>query len=255
MARQVGDKAADIHVASFRNGDHICLFYRSAEEQLATAAPFVQVGLLRGERCLCVLPPERMDGLFSRLDAGGIDVRKEVSRGALLTATPEESYLKGGSFDRQQMVNFLDDGMREALKLGFNGCRGTGDLSWCVADSNTCGQMPEYEAMLDRYYPGKAALGICMYDANCFDNEQLDRLMEAHRLALTTIGHGKRAIRIRNGGAFGDVIFDYQSPRLFHYTVQKNGAKELLNMGQELTLTAAMDAVESALRALKRASA
>jgi hypothetical protein len=246
---------ADIHVASFRNGDHICLFYRNAEEQLATAAPFVQVGLLRGERCLCVLPQERVDGLFSRLEASGIDVRKEVSRGALLMATPEESYLKGGSFDRQQMVEFLDDGMREALKLGFSGCRGTGDLSWCVSDSNTCGQMPQYEAMLDRYYPGKAALGICMYDVNCFDNEQLGRLMEAHRLALTTTSHGKRSIRIRNGGAYGDVIFDYQSPRLFHYTVQKNDAKELLNMGQELTLTAAMDAVESALRALKRASA
>lgn len=153
------------------------------------------------------------------------------------------------------MVNFLDGGMRDALKLGFSGFRGTGDLSWCVSDSNTCGQMPEYEAMLDRYYPGKSALGICMYDASCFDDTQLDRLMKAHRLALTTTSHGKRAIRIRNGEAFGDVIFDYQSLRLFHYTVQKNDVKELLNVGQELTLTAAMDAVESALRALKRSEA
>ena len=245
----------NIHVASFRNGDHICLFYRDAEEQLATAVPFVQVGLMRGERCLCVLPKERMDALFSGLDASGIDARKEMVRGALITATPEESYLKGGAFDRHQMVSFLDQGMREALNLGFTGYRGTGDLSWCVSDSTACGKMPEYEAMLDRYYPGNSALGICMYDANLFDAVQLDALMNAHRLALISKAHGKRAIRIRNGNAFGDVIFDYESPCLFHYTIQKNDGKELLNMGQESTLTAAMDAVESELRGLQRAEA
>lgn len=245
----------NIHAASFRNGDHICLFYRTIEEQLSTAAPFVQLGLLRGERCLCVLPEKKKDRLFSWLDASGVDPQNELSRGALLVLTPEETYLKGGRFDREQMVKLLDDGMREALRLGFTGYRGTGDLSWCVSDSNTCGKMPEYESMLDRYYPGKTALGICMYDANLFEDIELDKLMQAHRLALTTTNHGKRVIRLRKGNAFGDVIFDYESPHLFHYTVQKNDAKELLNMGQESTLTAAMDAVESALVVLNPANA
>jgi hypothetical protein len=245
----------DIHVASFRNGDHICFFYQDAAEQISTAGPFVQVGLQRGERCMCVLPKSRIDDLFSWLDAHGINADAETARGALLIATPQESYLQGGHFDRSQMVRLLDDAMRESLQLGFTGFRGTGDLSWAVTDSNACSQLAEYEKMLDRYYPGTTSLGICMYDAKLFDDSRLNQLMESHRLALIAPSPAKRAIRIRNGRAFGDVIFDRESTRLFHYTVQRSDGNELLTMGQESSLTAAMDAVESHLRTLKIARA
>jgi hypothetical protein len=40
----------------------------------------------------------------------------------------------------------------------------------------------------------------------------------------------------------------------FHYTVQKTGRNELFSVGQEETLTAAMDAVEAALLSLQRAT-
>src|ERR1700733_7681230 len=138
----------DSHLASFRKGDHICFVYQDAEEQLSTASPFVQIGLARGERCLCVLPNARLDGLFSWLDDHGVDTQKELSRGALMVATPGEAYLKGNGFDRHQMVKLLDDAMHESLRLGFSGFRGTGDLTWAVSDDNACGQMAEYEAML-----------------------------------------------------------------------------------------------------------
>jgi hypothetical protein len=245
----------DIHVASFRNGDHICFFYQDATEQIATAGPFVKLGLQRGERCLCVLPKDRTDSLFSWLDAHAIDADTETARGALMLATPEESYLQGGTFDRSQMVGLLDSAMRQSLRLGFTGFRGTGDLSWAVTDSNTCGQLAEYEKMLDRYYPGTSSLGICMYDANLFDDSRLNQLMESHRLALVAPGPTKRAIRIRNGQVFGDVIFDRESSGLFHYTVQRSDVNELITLGQESSLTAAMDAVESHLRALNVARA
>lgn len=241
---------AAVHVASFHSGDHICFFYRDAEEQISTAAPFVQAGLLRGERCLCVLPPRKTRLLLSQLEASGIDTQKEILRGALLPCTPEETYLKGGKFDNDEMIKSLDVGMREALQLGFTGFRGTGDLGWAINDSVSCGQLPEYEGMLDKYYPGKACLGICMYDVNAFDESTLARVMDAHRLALTAPSPSKRAIRIRNGAAFGDVVFDRTSPQLFHYTVQRKDSTELLNLGQENSLTGAMDAVESALRFL-----
>lgn len=211
----------DTTISSFRNGDHICLFYKNLEEQFATAVPFVKVGLLRGERCLCVLPRKKTELLLSYLTAAGADPRKELECGALLMLTPEEAYLKGGSFNREQMVKMLDDGMRESLKVGFTGFRGCGDLTWAVTDSNACGQLVDYEAMLDRYYPGKPSLGICMYDATAFAKEHLEQLMESHRLALTNPSRTKRSIRIRNGQAFGDVVFDRASASLFHYTVQK----------------------------------
>lgn len=236
-----------VHIVTFHHGDHVCLFYRDLEEQMAIAAPFVNVGLRRDERCLCVLTKEQSERLIFMLEAAGIDAKKQIERGALWISSPAEAYLAGGRFDREQMVRFLDEGMQKALAAGFTGFRGTGDLSWAALDSHACGDMPEYERLLDKYYPGKPALGICMYDANLFKPRQLDDLMKAHRLALMAHDQGRRAIRIRQGSVFGDVIFDRENPTLFHYAVQQDDSTNLLTVGQESTLTAAIAAVETSL--------
>jgi DcmR-like sensory protein len=239
---------------SFRHGDHICLFYNDINEQTILTVPFVKVGLLRGERCLCVLTTAQSDRLCSSLRASGIDPQKEVSRGALLFATPEEAYLATGKFQREAMVKLLNDGMQEALRLGFTGFRGTGDLTWAARDTGVCAQLPEYETMLDRYYPGTRSLGICMYDMRVFSAGQIDRLLKAHRLAILHPEHSKRAIRIRRDGVFGDVIFDRIRPSsVFHYVIQKDNSQELLMSGQDDSLTGAMNAVEAAIAALPSA--
>lgn len=234
-------------VVSFRNGDHICLFYRSIEEQLLTAVPFVKLGLLRDERCLCVLPKAQGDLLLRELDRCGAAVEEHLRRGALLMKSPEETYLASGTFDRDQMIELLDDAMREALALGFNGFRATGDVTWAARDGRVCLQLAEYEQMLDSYFPGKLGLGICMYDARAFSPQQLNQILNAHRLALMDPSPITRSLRIRKGKLFGDVVFDRISPSLFHYTVQTDSSSQLITVGQENTLPGAIAAVESAL--------
>jgi hypothetical protein len=238
----------EVHVVSFRHGDHICYFYRDEQEQMAIAAPFVRIGLLSGERCLCVLPRLQRELLLAALEMSGINPAEEISRGALVLASPEEAYLKAGKFERAEMAKLLDDGMREAVALGFSGFRGTGDLSWAAHDTGACGQMPEYEASLDRYYPGKRSLGICMYDMRLFNPKQIETLMKAHRLAILHPSEDKRSIRIRKGSIFGDVLFDRAHPSsLFHFVIQKDDSASVLMSGQDSSLTGAMKAVENVL--------
>jgi hypothetical protein len=242
--------AHDVCMTSFQKGDHICFFYRDLMERLSTAGAFVQVGLERGERCLCVLPPADSEQLLAWLENAGVDAAHQIASGALIFANPADAYLAAGSFNRELMLQFLDAAMREALKLHFTGFRGTGDLSWAARDLGACSQMPEYEAMLDRYYPGKHSLGMCMYNAGLFGENQLASVLEAHRLALLDSSESRRTLRIRKGRAFGDVTFDPQSPRLFHYTVQKNGSDALLHAGQAASLSAAMEMVNSVVSSL-----
>jgi len=52
------------------------------------AAPFVEIGLLSGERCLCVLTSVQMELLRESLASKGMNPDREVSGGALLLATP-----------------------------------------------------------------------------------------------------------------------------------------------------------------------
>jgi hypothetical protein len=238
-----------IPAISFRQGDHVCLFYREPQEQMDVAAPFVQIGLLRGERCLCVLNSDQTDFLCQSLASRGMDAAHEIARGALLLASPQEAYLRGGRFDRDEMMKLLDDAMREALAMGFTGFRGTGDLSWAAHDTEACGRMPEYEEALDKYYPGQPALGICMYDQRMFTSTQRDTLQKAHRLALLNSSDDKKLVRIRKGKVFGDVVFDRDAQSsLFHFVVQRENSADVLLSGQESTLTGAIGAVENALR-------
>src|SRR5690242_11458773 len=121
---------AATHTVFFREGDHICLFYRTIEEQFETLVAFVKIGLERDECCYCVLPEDRVGVLLSRLESIGIDTGRQLSRGALVLGTPEDAYLQDGAFDRVRMTKLLEDALREALSAGFRAFRAAGDLGW-----------------------------------------------------------------------------------------------------------------------------
>jgi hypothetical protein len=239
--------AAAAHVAFFRKGDHICLFYRSAEEQLAELLPFVEAGLSRNERCFCAVSSSVAQRLSASLQRASIKPEAAQKEGALVLATPEESYLCNGSFNPENMIRLLENFVRDSLAMGFDGFRAAGDLGWAAGDSGLCARLREYESIMARFYPNRAALGLCMYDVRLFTSEELSELMRIHRFSLTTPTDIKRAVRLRRGNAFGDIIFDRDNPALFHYTVQKDHSREVYAAGQESSLQAAWAAVESSL--------
>lgn len=235
--------ASALHIVSFTRGDHICLFYRDLKDQLSTAVPFIAIGLRRNERCFCVLPKPVHSSLLEALSDDEINTRKEIERGALLLTTPEETYLQDGGFDRARMTKLLEAKVKEALAHGFQGFRAAGDLSWAAQDTSCCAQLPEYEIMMSEFYPQRPALGLCMYDVRLFDPNQLRELMQIHQSAVSSPDDVKRAIRIRNGTAFGDIIFDRSSPSVFHYTVQEDDSPKVLATGQEPSLPHAFASV------------
>lgn len=102
--------------------------------------------------------------------------------------------------------------------------------------------------MLDKYYPGKRSLGICMYDMRLLSPQQIESLMKAHRLSILHPSEDQRAIRIRKGNIFGDVLFDRARPAsLFHFIIQTDDSVHVLMSGQDSSLTGAMKAVENVL--------
>ena len=235
-----------MHVKPFHQGDHICLLYRDLEEQIDTAGPFVLLGLLRNERCLCVLTQPQSERLLAWLEAAGLDYASEISRGALIMTRPEDAYLKGGSFRKQDMLKLLDNAMRESLAMGFSGFRGTGDLSSSAEDPACCADLVEYEQILDRHIPGVSIAGICMYNANLLHTDDLKKVMESHHFALSSSSLNQRTMRIRRGQQFGDITFESKSASQFQYVIGSEGSAEVVS-GQETTLAGAMAAVEAAL--------
>jgi len=240
--------ASVVHVLAFTKGDHVCLFYRDLEDWTSTAAPYVQLGLSRQERCFCVVPEEHALALRAALRAVGVDLAAEESRGTLVIQPPEKVYLPDGRFDGARMTGLLKTAVQDAVAHGFTGFRALGDLGWAARDARCCAQLPAYEAMMAEFYPHNPAVGLCTYDIRLFDVFQLQELMQLHQVALSLPEPAKRSIRLRHGSSYGDIVFDRSLPTVFHYAVLRDDSPALVASGQEPSLNEAMSSVKTALR-------
>src|SRR5262245_18822099 len=106
---------------SIRQGEHLCVVYEGAAEQMAAAVPFLRAGLAQGERCIYIADERTTEEVAHALASGGVNVPGECERGALQLLTRRESYLRAGRFDPRQMIEFLGQAVEEALAAGSAG--------------------------------------------------------------------------------------------------------------------------------------
>ena len=102
----------------FHHGDHICVFYRTETALLEILTPYVAEGLRKNERCFCVQSNEVIRRLTLDLQFIGVNVEREISRGALQFYTENEIYFEGGSFDGEGMIRRLMRSIEAAVKDG-----------------------------------------------------------------------------------------------------------------------------------------
>ncbi|MCL4368931.1 MAG: MEDS domain-containing protein [Actinobacteria bacterium] len=154
----------DRHISELAQGDHTCLIYRDASEQMASAVPFVKAGLRRGERCVYISDDRTTGEVTAALHAAGVDIDLERRRSALLFFTKRDAYLRSGTFDPASMIAFLMQATEQALADGFHGLCATGEMTWALGPEPGCERLIEYEALLNEFFPGSRALALCQYN-------------------------------------------------------------------------------------------
>lgn len=171
-------------LARRRLGEHLCSIYSTNEERLAAAVPFLKLGLDRGERCLYIADSANVDLLAAALTRAGVDVEDAKERASLLFPSNAESYLPGGEFNPDAMLDFLRRNEAEALALNFAGLRGVGEMIWAV-DANTDGQrLIEYEARLNQFLAGSRTTILCQYDRARFSPVIIHDVLRTHPIVI-----------------------------------------------------------------------
>lgn len=163
-----------------RQGDHACMLYTTAEEQLVAATEYIRGGLSRGERCLFICVEHDVPVFREALKHAGIDADAEEQRGALVLLTKEEGHLQGGSFDPARMIHTLDVAVKNALAAGFAGLCAGGDMSWILEDPDSADKLAEYEALLNQFYRDRRALGLCLYNRRTLPPSIIDHGIATH---------------------------------------------------------------------------
>jgi hypothetical protein len=168
----------------FKNGDHTCVFYRTDRELMEVLTPYVADGLRRGERVFCAQRPEILKRLTNDLIFLGLNPDYERERGALDLCTENDVYFPQHRFEPEAMMEMLIRSIGQARAAGFTSFRSAGEMSWAVRGRNECDQVVGYEKLVEEYYPGKPAIGLCQYAMEEFEPEVLKSVLAAHQMLI-----------------------------------------------------------------------
>src|SRR3954451_4585374 len=178
------DGELERRIARLRQGDHLCLVYRSAAEGTASLFPYLQAGVTAGERCLFVGHGTSGRRLEHALVEAGMDVQGECDRGALVFVTQRDNWLPGGRFDPGAMMDSLRQAEQQALDDGFSGLRATWNMGWLLEGTPGADRLIEYEAHLNRFLAGSRTCALCRYSRESCSPELIEDALQTHPLAV-----------------------------------------------------------------------
>lgn len=159
---------------------HKCLIYDGhPSEQLPVIVPLMMDGLRENRRCLYLGDPEMVQMVDSALAAKGVNIAKEIRRGALVFSS-DRGHLRNG-FDPYSMVGMLTDLIDDAVRDGFQGLCATGDMMWELGTEKNFDLLLEYEALLEQVFREKPLSGICQYHRKTVPGHAIRDALLAHR--------------------------------------------------------------------------
>jgi len=177
---------ADVRTRGFEEtqpGDHIVFIYEDTAELTAFVGPFIKEGLDRGERCLYVFDDLDRAEVTEALTAGGVDVTREIQRGALLLMNAEE-YSVRSPFDPLKMVELNSKRVAEAGSMLFSGLRIAAEMTWALRAPVPEAALAEYESILHEALGSGPATIACMYRRGRFKAAVLQRVISSHSKAI-----------------------------------------------------------------------
>jgi PAS domain S-box-containing protein len=195
-------------ISNLRTGAHLCLFYeKDPAEQLPALIPYIREGLSRNEQCIYVADDQTVDELSRRLMENGIDLGREIERGALKLWSRRE-WRQPGDLSSPGKTAQVGKFIQAAFKSGFAGARFAIEMTWALGPDISKERMEHWEATLNTIFtpdfPGQI---LCQYNRHRMDPQVVLAALHTHPLFL-----------------LGDEVY----PNLFYEApliLQENGAK------------------------------
>lgn len=167
-----------------RDYRHACAFFSSPREEYETLLPFVSDGLARGERAFHVLPSEYIEEHLEQLRNSGVDVAEAQRCGQLKLATPKETYLRLGRFNKEDMLSCIQNVLNAGKALDFPLTRLIAHAETALEDWSSINDWIEYEARLNDVLPNYDDPVICTYDANLLSGTLAIDILRTHPIAI-----------------------------------------------------------------------
>ena len=171
-------------ITDLETGDHLCCIYEDDEEHREVLTPFIKQGLEANQKVIYIVDANTADVILNYLREENYSPKPYLDSGQLLILTQDQSYVKGGEFDPDSMIELLKEETEKALEEGYEALRVTGEMTWALRGHPGSERLMEYENKLNHFFPDHPALGLCQYDRREFDPEVLLGVLRTHPIAV-----------------------------------------------------------------------
>ena len=181
MKAGINESVQSICRAEF--GTHCCLFYKSKEDLVQLLAKYFIYGLENNEFCIWVAGDTDTEKKAREvLFEGQTDINKSEIEKQIEFQNSKEWYLRGGSFNRDVVLQNWQDKLINAVNHGYRGIRVTGDLGWY--DEKNWQSLIDYEMHLNDMIPQDRIVAVCSYPLDRLTASEMIDVTQHHQLAI-----------------------------------------------------------------------
>lgn len=159
--------------------EHIALFYEGRQDRFATVAPFVRQGIEHGERVMYVHDILSKSEILAELRGGDVDVDEALASGQLTFHSLEETYLRSGRFDPDDMLEVYGEAIEDA-KAEYPGLRVTANTNFILDEYATVDDFMAYESRVNELFEGEDCIALCHYDRELIPSDVLTDVIRTH---------------------------------------------------------------------------
>lgn len=167
----------------FLEGHHIVYIYNDDIERKRTMAKFLQQGLLDNEKVLYLVDDISPSEMKVELQNLGVDVDEkqedfDITEGHY-TRCPNHY------FSSDFMLGVVADYYDDAIRDGYTGARGAGEMSWALVEGRAnITELIKYEARLNAILKTHPLTTVCQYDARRFDGSLIMDMLSVHPMMI-----------------------------------------------------------------------
>jgi hypothetical protein len=131
-------------------GQHICYIYNDDQERLEVMAKYFKSGQEAREKLLYLVDAMTSSEMLNYLEKAGVDF-KNAKPGEVTVADAGPAYCPDGFFRTEEMLELVKHFYLGAIEEGYNGARGTGEMSWSLTEGGARYEdLMDYEARLNK---------------------------------------------------------------------------------------------------------
>jgi hypothetical protein len=158
---------------NFLSGCHICYLFGDEDERVRVLTRFFEAGRRARERMLYLADRQSPDEMRTRLGFGHAD-EDMMAKAAGDFCYPD------GQFSDDRMLEMVKAFYADAVRDGYTGARGSGEMSWTLRGVKGAELALRYEARLTDVLAEYPAVAICQYDVRLFDGAAVMDVLSTH---------------------------------------------------------------------------